>query len=167
MRLAATSVLVNSVWALIPVGVFVVLVLVIDQTSLSLHPFYTGGAGRGFASAGSTNRVLVPGRTTTRDDPLSKDAEPQGGFPAVTFAATANITGQDRTPPGRPGVPFMLAHDYIGGPATGWVRTDFLQKLAGKSVSGDLTVQAAVAISGAAFASAMGSQTRFYEVFLP
>ena len=42
-------------------------------------------------------------------------------FPAVTFAATANITGQDRTPPGRPGVPFMLAHDYIGGPATGWV----------------------------------------------
>ncbi len=165
---AATSVLVNSVWALIPVGVFVVLVLVIDQTSLSMHPFYRRALARTFAV-----RRVKRGRVDVAepyDDaemtPLSMYAEPQGGFPAVTFAATANITGQDRTPPGRPGVPFMLAHDYIGGPATGWVRTDFLQKLAGKSVSGDLTVQAAVAISGAAFASAMGSQTRFYEVFL-
>jgi hypothetical protein len=88
------------------------------------------------------------------------------GFPDVTFAATANITGQARTPPGRPAVPFMLAHDYIGGSATGWVRTDFLQQLLAKPVQGDLTVEAAMAISGAAFASAMGSQTRFYEVFL-
>jgi hypothetical protein len=47
------------------------------------------------------------------------------------------------------------------------VRTDFLQELTkGQPVSSDLTVQAAMAISGAAFASAMGSQTRFYEVFL-
>jgi hypothetical protein len=60
----------------------------------------------------------------------------------------------------------MLAHDYVGGPATGWVRTDFLEELAGPLLRRDLTVEAAMAISGAAFAAAMGSQTRFYEVFL-
>jgi hypothetical protein len=99
---------------------------------------------------------------------LSTYAKPEPGnrFPAVSFAATANIGGQDRTPPGRTAVPFMLAYDYIGGPATGWVRTDFLQAVAGKRLRRDLTVEAAMAISGAAFASAMGSMTRFYEVFL-
>ena len=93
-------------------------------------------------------------------------AKPVSGFPAVTFAATANITGQDRTPPGRAAVPFILAHDYIGGPATGWVHTEFLRKLLPGALREDLTTEAAIAISGAAFASAMGSQTRFYEVFL-
>jgi hypothetical protein len=43
---------------------------------------------------------------------------------------------------------------------------DFLQALVGKRLQADLTVEAAMAISGAAFASAMSSQTRFYEVFL-
>jgi hypothetical protein len=88
------------------------------------------------------------------------------GFPAATFAATANITGQDRTPPGRAAVPFMLAHDYIGGPTTGWVHTGFLRNLLPRALQADLTTEAAMAISGAAFASAMGSQTRFYELFL-
>jgi hypothetical protein len=46
------------------------------------------------------------------------------------------------------------------------VRTDFLERLVGQCIQDDLTVEAAMAISGAAFASAMGSQTRFYEAFL-
>jgi hypothetical protein len=164
----ATSGLVHSVWALIPVGVLVVLVLILDQTSLSLHPFYRRRLARAFA----VRRVVHDGVDVAdpyRDDEvtrLSTYSAPRVGFPVATFAATANITGQDRTPPGRPGVPFMFGHDYIGGPVTGWVRTDFLQRLAGNSVRNDLTVEAAMAVSGAAFASAMGSQTRFYEVFL-
>jgi len=59
-----------------------------------------------------------------------------------------------------------MAADWVGGPQVGWVRTADLEKVAGAVICRDLTVQAAVAISGAAFASAMGSQTRFYEVFL-
>jgi hypothetical protein len=164
----ATSALVHSAGALIPVGALAVVVLVFDQTSLSLHPFYRRQLARAFA----VRRVGRDGVDVAEPYPddemtlLSTYAKPQDGFPAVAFAATANITGQDRDPPGRPAVPFMLAHDYIGGPATGWVRTDFLQELAGRRVQADLTVEAAMAISGAAFASAMGSQTRFYEVFL-
>ena len=46
------------------------------------------------------------------------------------------------------------------------MRTKYLEELAKPAIRHDLTVQSAVAISGAAFASAMGSQTRFYELFL-
>jgi hypothetical protein len=165
----ATSGLVHSAWALIPAGALAVLTLILDQTALSLHPFYRRRLARAFA----VRRVERDGVDLAEPYPdeertlLSTYARrPPAGFPAVTFAATANITGQDRDPPGRQAVPFMLAHDYLGGPATGWVRTDFLQALAGGRIQADLTVEAAVAISGAAFASAMGSQTRFYEVFL-
>jgi hypothetical protein len=165
---AATSALVNSIWALVPAGALVVLTVVIDQTSLSLHPFYRRRLARAFA----VRRVSRDGADVAvpyRDDEgtwLDTYAKPVPGFPAATFAATANITGQDRTPPGRAAVPFMLAHDYIGGPATGWVHTGFLRQILPRALRADLTTEAAMAISGAAFASAMGSQTRFYEVFL-
>lgn len=165
---AATSALAHSVWALVPAGALAVLTVIIDQTSLSLHPFYRRRLARAFAVrrvSGDHADIAVP----YSDDEgtwLDTYAKPVPGFPAATFAATANITGQDRTPPGRAGVPFMLAHDYIGGPATGWVHTEFLRQLLPRALQADLTTEAAMAISGAAFASAMGSQTRFYEVFL-
>ncbi len=165
---AATSALVHSFWALVPAAALAVLAVIIDQTSLSLHPFYRRRLARAFAvRRGRLDHadVAVP----YRDEEMTwlhTYAKPVSGFPAATFAATANITGQDRTPPGRAAVPFMLAHDCIGGPATGWVQTEFLRKLLPRALREDLTTEAAMAISGAAFASAMGSQTRFYEVFL-
>jgi hypothetical protein len=165
---AATSALAHSLWALVPAAALAVLAVIIDQTSLSLHPFYRRHLARAFA----VRRVRQDHTDVAepyRDEEatwLNTYAKPVPGFPAVTFAATANITGQDRTPPGRRAVPFMLAHDYIGGPATGWVHTGFLRELLPKALAEDLTTEAAMAISGAAFASAMGSQTRFYEVFL-
>jgi len=165
---AATSPLVHSIWALLPAGVLAVLAVMIDQTSMSLHPFYRRRLARAFAVRRVSRDhadVAVPYRDDERTS-LPTYALPVPGFPAATFAATANITGQDRTPPGRAAVPFMLAHDYIGGPATGWVRTEFLCKLLPRALQADLTTEAAVAISGAAFASAMGSQSRFYQVFL-
>jgi hypothetical protein len=84
----------------------------------------------------------------------------------VRFAASANITSQDRTPPGRRAVPYVFTSKYVGGPHVGWVRTDYLTNLIHPAVARDLEVDAAMAISGAAFAAAMGRQTRFFEVFL-
>ena len=165
---AATSALVHSIWALVPAAVLAVLAVIIDQTSLSLHPFYRRRLARAFAVR-RVSRDHADAAVPYSDDEatwLDTYAQRVPGFPAATFAATANITGQDRTPPGRPAVPFMLAHDYIGGPATGWVQTEFLRKLLPRALEVDLTTEAAMAISGAAFASAMGSQTRFYQVFL-
>ncbi|WP_371680339.1 hypothetical protein [Streptomyces sp. NBC_01276] len=63
-------------------------------------------------------------------------------------------------------MPFTLASDYCGGPDTGWVRTDTLQHTAPALIGRDLTVQSAVAVSGAAFASAMDTQTMFMERLL-
>ena len=45
----ATSSLVHTPWALIPAGALAVLVLILDQTALSLHPFYRRRLARAFA----------------------------------------------------------------------------------------------------------------------
>jgi hypothetical protein len=84
-------------------------------------------------------------------------------FPQVIFAAAANLSGADRTPPGRRATSFTLSHDWIGGPDVGWVRTERLERTVSPHLQRDLTVLAAMAISGAAFASAMGRQARAYE----
>ncbi len=168
----ATSGLASSWWALLPAGALAALAILVDQTSLSLHPFYRRRLASAFAvrrvarCSGAIAEPYPYGEMTYLKDYAGRPDQNRYKFPAVTFCATANITGQDRTPPGRRAVSFTLAHDYIGGPQTGWVRTDFLEAVVGKRVHQDLTVEAAMAISGAAFASAMGSRTRFYEVFL-
>jgi hypothetical protein len=166
----ATSGLARSWWALLPAGALAAIAILVDQTWLSLHPFYRQRLASAFAVRRAARRsgdIAEPypyEELTYLSKYACRPEELQ--FPGVTFCATANITGQDRTPPGRRAVSFTLAHDYVGGPQVGWVRTDFLEELAGERVRRDLTVEAAMAISGAAFASAMGGRTRFYEVFL-
>jgi len=100
---AATSALAGSIWALVPAGALAVLAVIIDQTSLSLHPFYRRRLARAFAVR-RVRRDHADVAVRYSDDEgtwLDTYAEPVPGFPAATFAATANITGQDRTPPGR------------------------------------------------------------------
>jgi hypothetical protein len=63
-------------------------------------------------------------------------------------------------------VPFVLSADYIGGPALGWLKTAELRAAAPARIQRDLTVQAAVAVSGAAFASAMGRQNNGFQTLL-
>jgi hypothetical protein len=163
----ATSGLDHSWWAFLVVGPLVFLAIFLDQTSMSLHPFYR----RRLASAFAVRRSRS-GEVSVADPydygeltPLSSYGQRRRGWPEVTFAASANLTGQDRTPPGRRAVPYAMDANYVGGPEVGWIRTDFLQSLVSKTLARDLTVEAAMAISGAAFASAMGAQTRSYEVF--
>jgi hypothetical protein len=164
----ATSGLDDSWWALAVVIPLALLAVFLDQTSMSLHPFYR----RRLASAFAVRRRCEGGIAMaepyeySEGTPLSAYGKKRPDFPRVAFAAAANLTGQDRTPPGRRSVSFALGADYVGGPQVGWVRSDYLEALSSQVVSHDLTVEAAVAISGAAFASAMGGQTRFYELFL-
>jgi hypothetical protein len=97
---------------------------------------------------------------------LSSYGSERPGWPRVTFAASANLTGQSRTTPGRRTVSYALSADYVGGPQVGWIDTEYLHQLVTGAIDKDLTVEAAMAISGAALASAMGAQTRDYEIFL-
>ncbi|MGW6688028.1 hypothetical protein [Streptomyces sp. NPDC054961] len=148
----------------------IVLTLVIDQTTFSLHPFYR----QRLAGAFSVRRAVLkdgsvgalPYDYNNEPTPLNPYAQKVEGFPQVILAASAAVSLRNRTAPGRPAVPFTFASDYCGGPDTGWVRTGTLQKTAPALIGRDLTVQSAVAVSGAAFASAMGSQTMFMERLL-
>lgn len=148
----------------------IVLTLVIDQTTFSLHPFYRQRLAGAFAvrravlKDGSVG--ALPYDYNNEPTPLNPYAQRVEGFPQVIFAASAAVSLRNRTAPGRPAVPFTFASDYCGGPDTGWIRTGTLQKTAPALIGRDLTVQSAVAVSGAAFASAMGSQTMFMERLL-
>ncbi|MEN3361165.1 MAG: hypothetical protein V7637_5147 [Mycobacteriales bacterium] len=158
-----------SPWAWVSlVVVLAFFAIVLDQTWLSLHPFYR----RRLASAFAVRRVR-DGDTVT-DKPYSYEQEVTrlsryGGkrdrFPQVIFAGTANLSGSASTPPGRRAVSYTMSHDWIGGPQVGWLRTSTVDGTRFGHVSRDITVQAAVAVSGAAFASAMGSQARAYQTF--
>jgi hypothetical protein len=185
----------------IPVGLLVIHGIV-DQTWMSLHPFYR----RRLASAFSVRRVRRSNRVVARpydfdeeSTPLyeyarrlsspelattegretaapiaakakakkdSKNVEEPRKWPQVIFACAANVSGSDRTPPGRRAVSFTLSHDYIGGPDVGYVPTREVTESLSGPLAADLTVQAAVAISGAAFASAMGRQARAFQTLL-
>jgi hypothetical protein len=159
-------------------GIVILVALVggfLDETSLSLHPFYRGR----LASAFSTRAVAVPAergggtvavpyqrRERTTLSKYARPAGPKHAFPEFVFAAAANLTGEDRTPPGLTAVSFTMGADWVGGPDVGWVRTENLEYLAPPRLKRDITVQAAVAISGAAVASAMGRMSRWYQIVL-
>ncbi len=165
-------------WCLVVPAAFVVVSMLIDQTWMSMHPFYR----RRLASAFSVRRVRGRGtveaaRALAYDfdeetTPLHTHADRQPGVadkprvPHLIFAAAANLSGQDDTPPGRKATPFTFSHDWIGGPRVGYVRTEELHEHASGAVQADLTVQSAVAVSGAAFASAMGRQARPAQTLL-
>ena len=140
-------------------GVLVGAGFLIDQTWLGLHPFYR----RRLASAFAVRRASMPdggvGALAYQiEEPttLSRYGQRPGGFPQVIFVAAAALSGQSRTPPGRRAVSFTLSGDYVGGPDVGWVRTSFLEDSCKPALQRDVTVQAAMAVSGAAIASAMG-----------
>nr|BFD94434.1 hypothetical protein KitaXyl93_57940 [Kitasatospora sp. Xyl93] len=138
----------------------------LDQTWVSLHPFYR----LRLASAFAVRRVTEGGRSMARpyhffreQTWLSHYGARHPDFPQVIFSAAANLSGNSRTPPGRPAVSFSLSYDYVGGPDVGYARTDLLERRTRPHIARDLTVQSAMAVSGAAFSSAMGRESRVYQ----
>lgn len=156
-------------------ALFVLLVFGVatDGPWLSLHPFYR----RRLADALAVRLSIVDGKVNaSRYDPneityLSTHGsiEPVHGdesAPKFIFAAAANLTGQERTAPGLNAVSYTMSADWIGGPDVGWIRTADLQRISTPLIRRDLTVQAAVAISGAAFSSAMGRASGWYQTLM-
>jgi hypothetical protein len=140
-------------------GVLVGAAFLNDQTWLSLHPFYRTR----LASAFAVRRARMPdggvgALAYAIEEPttLSRYGGPVDGFPQVIFVAAAALSGQSRTPPGRRAASFSMSWDYVGGPDVGWVRTGTLEETCKPALRRDVTVQASMAVSGAAFASAMG-----------
>ncbi|MGE2733362.1 hypothetical protein [Mycolicibacterium vaccae] len=146
-----------------------------DVTSLSLHPFYRWRLANTFAVRRGTCEVID-------GDPSSKQpcaqtypaSEPtwlhtHGALdrgPKFVFSAAAAISGEGKPAPGLNAVSFVLSSDYLGGPDLGWVKTDRMWAACPPRLKRDLTVQAAVAVSGAAFASTMGRQNKGFQTLL-
>ncbi|WP_405365044.1 hypothetical protein [Kitasatospora sp. NBC_00039] len=138
----------------------------LDQTWMGLHPFYRRRLASAFAVRRSTEdgEVLArPYHFFREQTRLSHYGARHPGFPQVVFAAAANLSGNSRTPPGRRAVSFTFSYDYVGGPDVGYARTDLLERRTRRHIARDLTVQSAMAVSGAAFSSAMGRQSRAYQ----
>jgi hypothetical protein len=76
-------------------------------------------------------------------------------LPKLVVCAAVNVS-QD-VPPGRLAASFTFEKDYSGGPLTGYLPTQELEALAGKSI---LTLPAMMGISGAAVSPSMGKMTR-------
>ncbi|WP_156669697.1 hypothetical protein [Mycobacterium sp. E3339] len=161
---------VPNVWF---VGALVVTILwigVVDVTSVSLHPFYRRRLARTFA----VRRVRAPGGgwRAKRYEEIEWTWLPDYGQvpgdrgPRFIFAAAATITGDGKPAPGLNAVSYVLSGDHIGGPELGWLHTPTLFAIAPPRIKRDLTVVAAVAVSGAAFASAMGRQQKGFEKLL-
>lgn len=139
-----------------------------DVTSLSLHPFYRRRLARTFAVR------RMPEKGQPNEAERYPDSEPtwlhRYGWttngPKFVFACSATITGPDKPAPGLNAVSYVMSADYIGGPELGWFDTGKLFRAAPARIRRDLTVEAAVAVSGAAFASAMGRQDKGIEKLL-
>ena len=137
-----------------------------DVTSLSCIGF-TAAAGRHLRCApcqGSVwrlaNRALPRPRTC-----LPGTGTPHNG-PKFIFATAATLSGEAAPAPGLNAVSYVLSADHIGGPDLGWLKTQQLFDVAPPRLKRDLTVEASVAVSGAAFASAMGRMDNGYQKLL-
>jgi hypothetical protein len=151
----------------------------LDVTSLSLHPYYRQRLGKAFAvrqvdrkcakryAENEYTWLIKHGRVhaVPRAPAEIKPGVPVGG-PKFIFAAAAALSGNGRPAPGLNAVSFVLGSDYIGGPELGFLNTRALFQKAPPRIRRDLTVITAVAVSGAAFASAMGRHQKGFEKLL-
>lgn len=127
-----------------------------DVTSLSLHPFYRTRLARAF----SVRRIDSKAVPYDKDEPTWLDEYGRcNPGPEFVFAAAAAVSDDTQPGPGQHAISFVMGADYIGSPALGWLKTSELRQIVPARIKRDLTVQAAVATSGAAFASTMGRQS--------
>jgi len=80
--------------------------------------------------------------------------------PEIVICAAASRSEVGAAPAGRGAVSFTFGPREVGGKEIGWIATAKLEKILGPLRSKDVTMPAAVAISGAAISPAMGKMTR-------
>jgi hypothetical protein len=177
------------------VVLFSLLYLTIDISALSLHHFYKRRLCSAFALKRVKPRPTdapVPGSVAEDELPhraadtqqmedgiamerdydkltlLSKTRIKDKPWPTLLVCAAANISDPGATPPGRRVTSFTFSPYSIGGPLVGAMPTESYEDAFAdnRSRARDLTLPAAVAMSGAAIAPSMGKLTRRPLTFL-
>ena len=168
---AATSAELVLLGLVAPLVAFAVLYVLSDLNTWSLHPFYR----RRLCTAFALKRVVDDGapagaprqKAVERDFntlvPLSESGVwpgPSGeGWPTLLVCAAANISDPGATPPGRGVSSFTFSRDAMGGPLVGAVATKEYERRLGANRLRDITLPAAMAMSGAAISPSMGKAT--------
>lgn len=146
--------------------------LLVDETVIGMHPFYRRRLASAFAvrrnrcasQANHPSGYKADSYQWEEDTELETYGAPQRHGeklkPQVIFCAAAHCSDPAETPPGRHVLPFTLSHDMVGGPEVGWCETRVLRDRMSHRLQKDLTVQTAMAVSGAAFASEGGAYRR-------
>lgn len=122
----------------------------------TLHEFYATRLSTVFAIQ---RKEAYAERIPWTNPLLLSQWQPSG--PRFLYCAAANTLAEGKVPPGRNAAPFIFADDECGGKLTKRVGTDRLE-----AWSRQLSVPAAVAISGAAFSPTMGKFTKRLYTFL-
>lgn len=155
-------------WAWIAVSLLVltVLYLGLDPNSSSLYTVYKQRLCTAFAvyrrtgdqAAQRTYKTLVK-----LSD--SRVTGPEGRWPELIVCAAANVTDYGEIPPGRNAVPFVFTPGWIGGKEIGYIRTAEYEQRLGECWKRDITLPAAMAMSGA-LSPSMGKMTSPAHTFL-
>ncbi|MDA0166741.1 hypothetical protein OM076_41150 [Solirubrobacter ginsenosidimutans] len=161
----------------------------IDLTTVSLHPFYRRRLSTAFAlrrvwhdengdearAPSEDDQVEANGKAIAEERPFDTmvelseshiappepDADPAKSlsrWPMLIVCAAANVSDPGATPPGRAVASFTFSPTAVGGPLTGATETKVYEQL-GRNRRRDVTLPAAVAMSGAALSPSMGKLT--------
>lgn len=148
----------RALWLL---GTVLLIRVLTDANRTSLHHFYRERLSTAFLVE---RQGVRKARRRPYQKPIrvSEFARPNGGGgPELVMAAAANVVDQDLVPSGRGCVPFIIAADRTGVvgdrslPPHGTARTKHYEAFADYG-GRDLTLPAAMAISGAAFSPLTG-----------
>lgn len=146
---------------------FLIGYLLSDLTTWSPHPLYK----RALWGAFGLRRVKGPKEPVAQripyDDnvPLASLPLPDSlqseerRFPELIICAAANVADEGATPPGRSATSFTFSPREVGGRVTGWLPTSQYEAMLWPD-SRLMSVNSAVAISGAAISPSMGKMTK-------
>lgn len=120
------------------------------------------------ADAQELSSGLAMERNYDRLTPLSETKIEGRAWPTLLVCAAANVSDPGATPPGRHVTSFTFSPYTVGGPLVGATTTKRYEEVFAndRSRARDLTLPAAVAMSGAAIAPSMGKLTRRPLTFL-
>jgi len=180
--LAVESTVAGAIILVVALGVLAAMWIGVDLTTVSLHPFYRRQLATAFAlrrvwedadgdeaaAPPADQRTPAAGRAVAKPRPFEENVElsqsrvvPSESFtswPMLIVCAAANVSDPGATPPGRPVASFTFSPTAIGGPLTGATETTIYEQLS-RNRRRDVTLPAAVAMSGAALSPSMGKMT--------